>query len=88
MSIPKKTVQPSPSGRTSRERDEISHLVAQRNTLVDRLETGSRQIEQMRQAGENVEQWEQFWLRLLHQYEQACDKLARYEDQARLRRAS
>jgi hypothetical protein len=88
MNTVRKGGPPSPAGRTSRERDEISHLVAQRNSLVDRLETGSRQIEQMRRAGESVEQWERFWLRLLRQYEEVCDKLARHERPEGLRRAS
>ena len=87
MSGIQRSPRPSPAGLSNRERDEVSHLVAQRNTLVDRLETGSRQIEQIRLAGENVDTWEQFWVRLLHQYEQVCDKLEQIERRSNLQRA-
>lgn len=83
-----RSVEPSPTGIPAHRRDTISHLIAQRNSLVDRLETGSRQIEQMRMAGENVEQWERFWVRLLHQYEQLCDRLRDLEKEQELRKAS
>ena len=78
-------VEPSPVGISPRERDAIAHLVAQRNSLVTRLETGSRQIEQMRAAGEDVAQWERFWVRLLSEYERVCDKLREHEERAELR---
>ena len=78
--------EPSPVGVTNRQRDTISHLIAQRNSLVDRLESGSRQIEQMRMAGEDVEQWERFWIRLLRQYEQVCDRLRLLEAELELRK--
>ena len=74
-----RTPEPSPARLTPRQRDAVAQLVAQRNSLVSRLESGSKQIEEMRAAGENVEQWESFWLRLLRQYEQVCDKLRVYE---------
>lgn len=79
---------PSPVGRSSVERDALSHLVAKRNSLVSRLENGSHQIEQLRQVGEDVTQWEAFWVRLLRQYEQVCDELAAHEAPADLRKAS
>lgn len=88
MSAVRKAVQPDPAHLSARTRDEISHLVAQRNALVDRLETGTRQIEQMRQAGEDVERWEAFWVRLLRQYETVCDRLALHESDVRMPRAS
>lgn len=88
MSRIEKATKPAPAALGSRQRDEISHLVAQRNSLVARLETGSGQIEQMRAAGESTEQWERFWVRLLHQYEQVCDKLAQQETSEGLRHAS
>ncbi|MDP9352155.1 MAG: hypothetical protein M3P51_11510 [Chloroflexota bacterium] len=88
MSRIEKATRPAPADLGSRQRDEISHLVAQRNSLVARLETGSRQIEQMRASGESTEQWERFWVRLLHQYEQVCDKLVQQETSEGLRRAS
>ncbi len=88
MSRVEKATRPAPTRLTGRLRDDISHLIAQRNSLVERLENGSRQIEQMRQAGENTDEWERFWVRLLHQYEQTCDRLAEQERVAGLPRAS
>lgn len=86
MKQPTRAGEPSPRGVTSRQRDTISHLTAQRNSLVDRLENGSRQIEELRLAGENVDQYERFWLRLLHQYEQVCDRLRALEGEQDLRK--
>lgn len=82
-----RAAEPSPVGRTSRQRDTMSHLVSQRNSLVNRLESGSRQIEEMRATGQNVDEWERFWIRLLRQYEELCDKLAELEYEGELRRA-
>lgn len=78
---------PSPTGRSAVERDALSHLVAKRNALVSRLENGSQQIEQLRDAGEDVGQWETFWVRLLRHYEKVCDELAAYEESRELRKA-
>ncbi len=78
---------PSTAGRNSVERDALSHLVTKRNALVSRLENGSHQIEQLRQAGEDVQQWETFWVRLLRRYEQVCDELATYEASPDLHKA-
>ena len=80
--------EPSPVGLSAQRRDAIAHLVAQRNSLVERLNTGSRQIEEMRAAGDNVESWERFWIRLLRQYERICDRLAELEREPEMRRAS
>lgn len=79
---------PSPVGISSRQRDAIAHLVAERNSLASRLEAGSRRIEQMRTEGHDVARLEDFWMRLLQRYEAVCDRLREYESRTRLRRAS
>jgi hypothetical protein len=61
--------------------------VTRKNSLVGRLENGSRQIEELRASGESVEQWETYWLGLLRQYEQVCDRLRERAERAQLRRA-
>ena len=83
-----RTPEPSPVGVAPRTRDTLAHLVAQRNSLVDRLNNGSRQIEAMRASGENLESLERFWIRLLHQYERVCDRIAELEGARELRQAS
>ena len=83
-----RSIQPSPAAMSSRRRDTLAHLVAQRNSLVARLEKASLQIEEARLAGEDVQQWETFWIRLLRQYEQVCDRIAELEASEELRRAS
>ena len=88
MAQPRRAVEPSPAAVTSKRRDEAAHLVARRNSLVSRLETGTRQIEQLRTAGEDVEELERFWVRLLMQYEQVCDQLSELESPEDMRRAS
>ncbi len=79
--------EPSPLTMSNPQRDKMSHLVTRRNSLVDRLENGSRQIETMRVAGEEVQEWEIFWLRLLRQYEQVCDELTEIDNARELPRA-
>ncbi|MDQ3855416.1 MAG: hypothetical protein M3281_03375 [Chloroflexota bacterium] len=88
MKQAQRATEPSPVGLSPRDRDTIAHLVAQRNSLVDRLNNGSRQIEELRAAGEDVTSWEEFWVKLLQQYERVCDKLAQLERSVELRRAS
>ncbi len=80
--------EPSPLGLSPRQRDTLSHLISERNELVSRLEIGSRKIEEMRAAGEDVDQLENFWIGLLHRYEQTCDKVREYEQHVRLRKVS
>jgi len=44
--------------------------------LEERLENGFRLIDRRREAGQEVERWEQRWLRLLREYEELCDEIA------------
>ena len=41
--------------------------------LAKRLNDGYNRIEVARQKSEDVEAWEDFWIDLLHQYEESCD---------------
>ncbi|HEY8447040.1 MAG TPA: hypothetical protein VIL01_08010 [Thermomicrobiales bacterium] len=50
-------------------------LEARQQALERRLEDGYRRIEQALAAGEDVAEWEQFWIRLLREYEAICDDL-------------
>ncbi len=84
----RRSQEPSPVGVTAQQRDTLAQLVAKRNELVTRLESGSRQIEEMRASGQNVDEWERFWIRLLGQYEQVCDRLKEPEDRQHLAAAS
>lgn len=83
----RRSADPSPVGLSARERDALAELVTRKNSLVGRLENGSRQIEELRASGESVEQWETYWLGLLRQYEQVCDRLRERAERAQLRRA-
>jgi len=47
---------------------------ARRQTLESRLDDGYRRIDQALHAGEDVRAWEDFWIRLLHEYEAVCDE--------------
>jgi hypothetical protein len=56
----------------------ISHQRASGNvleTLERRLHDGYLRIEQAKGRGEDVVAWEEFWIELLHQYEEAYDAL-------------
>ncbi len=44
-------------------------------TLEQRLDDGYRRIENGQRLGADVTQWEDFWLDLLHQYEQLADRV-------------
>lgn len=79
---------PSSTRMTPRQRDAMSRLVDERNSLVSRLETGSERINQLRSAGHDVSSMEEFWMRLLRRYEDVCDRIADFESRAGLRRAS
>ncbi|GIW03529.1 MAG: hypothetical protein KatS3mg059_0149 [Thermomicrobiales bacterium] len=46
-----------------------------RESLARRLEDGYRRIDQAIAAGEDVAEWERFWIRLLREYEAICDTL-------------
>lgn len=49
---------------------------ARRRELEERLETGFQLIDHRRDAGQDVERWEQRWLRLLREYERLCEEIA------------
>ena len=44
------------------------------DTLVRRLDDGYARIESARVLGQDVTEWEEFWIDLLHQYEHAIDE--------------
>jgi hypothetical protein len=46
-----------------------------RETLERRLDDGYRRIEEARVQGRDVQAWEEFWIQLLHEYEEICDGL-------------
>lgn len=48
--------------------------------LEARLAQGWDMIEQRRVAGEDVRGMEDFWIKLLHQYETSCDQLIEREE--------
>jgi len=62
---------PIPVGLDTR-RDDI---LRRRRALERRLEDGYHRIEQALASGEDVEAWEDFWFRLLLEYETVCDEL-------------
>ena len=43
--------------------------------LEQRLRDGERRIEAAQMAGADVEAWEEFWIELLHSYENVYDRL-------------
>jgi len=43
--------------------------------LTERLSTGAKQIQAARDKGEDVQEWEEHWIMLLRQYEDAVDRL-------------
>ncbi|MGE3797956.1 MAG: hypothetical protein AB7G88_08950 [Thermomicrobiales bacterium] len=47
-------------------------LDEQRATLQHRLSEGYLRIEEALEAGQDVSNWERFWIELLHQYEEIC----------------
>ena len=53
----------------------VAKLEAKRDELVERLDKGSVRIEAARDQGKDVTEWEDYWISLLRQYEQICDKL-------------
>jgi len=53
----------------------VEDLEARRDELVERLDTGAARIEEAREKGRDVHEWEDYWIHLLRQYEQTCDKL-------------
>ncbi len=53
----------------------VEKLEAKRDELVERLDKGAARIEDARSKGKDVSEWEDYWIQLLRQYEQICDKL-------------
>lgn len=45
-------------------------------SVARRLDDGYTRIDEGMAAGEDVDAWEEFWIRLLHEYEEICDDLA------------
>lgn len=43
--------------------------------LVQRLEDGYRRIDEAQRLGADTTAWEEFWLKLLREYELLCDEL-------------
>ncbi len=52
-------------------RDELG---TRRRALERRLDDGFRRIEGALDEGADVGAWEEFWLRLLNEYESVCDE--------------
>ena len=50
---------------------------AHRDSLYQRLEQGYERIERGLADGSDVSTWEDFWVSLLHEYEQVCDEIQR-----------
>jgi hypothetical protein len=53
----------------------LTELIDKRDSLITRLDTGASRIEEARARGENVSSWEDFWIILLHQYTNICDRI-------------
>ena len=43
--------------------------------LAERLEDGYRRIDEAQRIGTDITAWEEFWLKLLREYELLCDEL-------------
>ncbi len=54
---------------------EITVLQERRTALRGRLDDGYRRIEEAELAGADVVEWEAFWFKLLHEYEDVCREL-------------
>ncbi|MFN8591286.1 MAG: hypothetical protein U0031_07455 [Thermomicrobiales bacterium] len=57
--------------------NELVDFASRRTTLEHRLEEGYRRIDEAALAGADVSEWEQFWIRLLREYEGVCRDLDR-----------
>lgn len=44
-------------------------------SLAQRLDDGYRRIDEAQLAGVDTSAWEEFWLKLLREYESLCDEL-------------
>lgn len=54
---------------------DVTRLIGKRDELMERLDVGGAKIDEAREQGKDVSAWETYWLELLHQYEQASDKI-------------
>jgi hypothetical protein len=52
-----------------------ARLEDRRQQLTRRLEDGYERIDQAALAGADVREWEEFWIKLLREYEQVCFEL-------------
>ncbi|HYI93433.1 MAG TPA: hypothetical protein VEX68_07810 [Bryobacteraceae bacterium] len=55
---------------------EITSRMSEAAQLERRLEDGYARIEDARLEGINTSDWEEFWIKLLREYEEICNKLA------------
>ena len=62
-----------------REETELSldGLMTERLALERRLVEGYYRIEEALEQGQDVSNWERFWIELLHQYEMICQSMER-----------
>lgn len=54
---------------------DLTVLEERRAALRGRLDDGFRRIEEAELAGADVAEWEAFWFKLLHEYEDVCREL-------------
>lgn len=54
---------------------DITELEGRRNALRGRLDDGFHRIEAAELAGADITEWEAFWFKLLHEYEDVCREL-------------
>ncbi len=54
---------------------QLPGIASAQSALERRLEDGYRRIEEAQVRGVDVRAWEDFWLQLLHEYEEVCDGL-------------
>lgn len=52
-----------------------SAIVSRRQSLERRLDDGYGRIDQALRDGADIAAWEDFWIRLLREYESLCDDL-------------
>ncbi|MFT4039673.1 MAG: hypothetical protein QM692_15945 [Thermomicrobiales bacterium] len=56
-------------------KSDIANLEERRNALRGRLDDGYQRIEAAELAGADIAEWEAFWFKLLHEYEDVCREL-------------
>ncbi|MCA9881264.1 MAG: hypothetical protein KC442_25870 [Thermomicrobiales bacterium] len=54
---------------------EVTVLQERRAALRGRLDDGYKRIEEAELAGADIAEWEAFWFKLLHEYEDVCRAL-------------